>query len=80
MISKDSNFKTTLYNIMDDLNNISDAQSTLLECIRDRLNASYEQYEWTVKNIYNYVLTRSNIKVLKALSKVKKSKENLNGN
>ena len=80
MISRDSKFRTTLYNIMDDLNNIPSAGYTMHECIQHRLDASYEQYEWTIKNLYNYVLSRSNVKVLRALSKVKQSKEKLNGN
>ena len=80
MNSRESKFKTILYNIIDDLNGIQSSEDVLLKCIQDRLDASYEQYQWTIKNIYNYVLSRSNVKVLRALSKVKKSKEKLNGN
>lgn len=49
-------------------------------CVQQKLDASNEQYQLTVKNIYNYVLTRSNLKVIKALSKVRQTKEKSDGN
>ena len=79
MTLNDSSFKTKLYNILKDLNKIEPSEVTLQRCIDDKLNASYEQYEWTIKNIYNYVLTRSNVKVIKALSKIRDKKEKENG-
>lgn len=72
--------KDKLYNILNDLNGLEQSDITLQRCINNKLNASYEQYEWTIKNIYNYVLTRSNVKVIKALTKIRKSKEKNNGN
>lgn len=81
MISKDSNlFKHKLYNILKDLSSLESGDIVMKRCIEDKLTKSYEQYQNTVKNIYNYVLTRSNLKVIKALSKIKKTKENANGN
>lgn len=73
-------FKSKLYNILDDLNNIQPLDVVIQRCIDEKLNASLEQYQNTVKNIYNYVLSRSNIKVIKALARIRKSKEKSNGN
>ena len=76
---KDNTFRNKLYNILNDLNNIKSCEDTLQSCIDKKLNASYDNYQLTMRNMYNYVLSRSNIKVLKALNKVKKSKEKKNG-
>ena len=81
MISKDNYlFKHKLYNILSDLNSLQSSDAVIKKCIDDKLTRSYEQYQNTIRNIYNYVLTRSNVKVIKALSKVKKAKENTGGN
>lgn len=69
-----------LYNIMKDLNSIEPSDIVMQKCIEDKLTRSFEQYQNTIKNIYNYVLSRSNLKVIKAISKVKQSKEKKNGN
>lgn len=69
-----------LYNIMNDLNSIEPSDIVMQKCIEDKLTRSFEQYQNTIKNIYNYVLSRSNLKVIKAISKVKQSKEKKNGN
>ena len=79
MSLSDSSFKTKLYNILNDLNGIESSDITMQQCIDNKLNTSYEQYQWTMKNIYNYVLTRSNVKVIKALAKIRTKKEKENG-
>ena len=65
---------------MSDLNKIESSDIVMQRCVDKKLNASLEQYKSTMKNLYNYVLSRSNIKVIKALSKVKKFKEREDGN
>ena len=75
-----TSFKGKLYNIMMDLNKIKPSDITLNYCINEKLSRSYEQYDNTMKSIYNYVLSRSNIKVIRALTKMKKKKESKNGN
>ena len=79
MISKDSKFKQKLYNIMDDLSGLESSDIVMQKCIDEKLTRSFEQYQNTIRNIYNYVLSRSNLKVVKALARMNKSKEKKNG-
>lgn len=76
---KDSKFKNMLYNILSDLNNIESSDLIMTRCVDNKLNASYESYQLTMRNMYNYVLSRSNIKVIKAINKIRKTKEIKNG-
>ena len=76
MISKNSDkVINTLYNILDDLNSIKSPSITFENCVKNKLNNAHNVYDSEITRIYNYVLTRSNIKVLKALAKIQKSKE-----
>ena len=72
--------KDKLYNIMCELDSIESANVVMQRCIDTKLENSYEQYRSTVKNIYDYVLSRSALKVIKALTRINKSKEKKNGN
>ena len=72
--------KDKLYNIMEDLDSIESSSVVMQRCINTKLNSSYELYKSTIKNIYDYVLSRSTLKVIKALSRVKKVKETKNEN
>ena len=81
MNSKDqSKFKIYLYNILNDLNHIEQSDVVFQKCVKEKLDNSYEQYQFAMRNIYNYILSRSNVKVVKALARIKKKKEKANGN
>ena len=69
---KESKLKNILYNIVHDLSKIPDADITINNCVKHRLENSYDQYNHAIKSIYNYILTRDNLKVIKAISKMKK--------
>ena len=69
-----TNFKKSLYNILESLNKIKPRDVALNECIETRLSKSYDSYLATMKTIYNYVLSRNNLKVIKAISKINKAK------
>ena len=77
---KESNFKIKLYNILSDLERIEAPATIMQRCVNEKLDASYKQYQSSMRNIYNYILSRSNVKVVKALSKINKSKEKADGN
>ena len=65
-----SKFKTQLYNILESLKSIESKDVVLTKCVEDKLTNSLEQYRNDIRNMYNYVLSRSNVKVIKAISKL----------
>lgn len=67
-------FKTVVYNISRDIDKLSSKEVTMAKCISDRLEVSLDNYEYEVQLIYNYLLSRDSLKVLKHMNKKEKNK------
>lgn len=68
-------FVKVLYNILDDLNGLSNREETFKKCIAARLNTSYELYLDGLEKERKYLLSRSNLKVVKNIEREAKRKE-----
>lgn len=77
MISAKSKLAKKLYYILEDIDVWSKkpSEEILKLCIEDRLNASTKQHDDNISAMSAYVLTRSNLKVLKALARISNAKE-----
>lgn len=62
-------FKHKLYNIMDDLNKMGPRFSLMESCIQRKLDNSYDLYNKEIERICMYLLSRSNSKVIRTMSK-----------
>ena len=74
MSLKEHKFKNLLYDILGDINNHLDVsrEEVLSNCINKKLLAIKNNYSKQLDNLYKYILSRSNIKTIKAINKVKK--------
>lgn len=76
-------FKDTLKKIEKDLNNLEKIESSKMfeEMVQDKLNNSYNEYNNNLEKNYNYLLSRSTVKVLrnvkKQQQKINKTQENI---
>lgn len=64
-----------LYSIMRDLNKMKSHNNAMERCVEERLNSSLDDYRVEITNAYDYLMTRSNLKVAKNLNKVKFEQE-----
>ena len=64
-------FKQKLYNILSDLNKNIPRDELFKECVQRKLDLSLERYNNEIELIYNYLLSRSNIKVMRNIAKMK---------
>lgn len=76
MSSKESKLKNLLYDIMSDVNsNRFTREEVFTRCVTNKLEAVRHNYNKQMTNLYKYILTRSNIKTIKAINKLKKEDE-----
>ena len=62
-------FKSKLYNILRDLNNIKSPNDALERCVTKKLNKSLDSYSKEVESTCNYLLSRSTYRVIKNIAK-----------
>lgn len=62
-------FKQKLYNILDDINSFKDRQELFENHINKKLNLSLERYNNRIELAYDYLLSRSALKVMRAIGK-----------
>ena len=76
MSSKESKLKNLLYDIMSDVNsNRFTREEVFTRCVTNKLEVVRHNYNKQMTNLYKYILTRSNIKTIKAINKLKKEDE-----
>lgn len=75
-----SKFKSHLYNMLESLDTLQSRDVVLNEEVQGRLDTSLEQYKNAMKNMYDYVMSRDNLKVLKAIAKLNSKGENQHDN
>lgn len=73
--------KEKLQNILHDLNEIDKKSyiDLLTEKVNNSLKVSYNNYLEEISMHYNYLLSRNNLKVMKNIERLRKSKERKNG-
>lgn len=71
-----SKFKLKLYNILESLNTLQDRDMILNDGVQDKLDISLDNYKNAMRNMYNYVMSRDNLKVLKAIAKLNSKGDN----
>jgi len=71
-----SKFKLKLYNILESLNTLQDRDVILNDGIQNKLDVSLDNYKNAMRNMYNYVMSRDNLKVLKAIAKLNSKGDN----
>ena len=76
MSSKESNLKKLLYDILGEINSYKKSRDSVFnDCVAYKLDVIQHNYSKQMTNLYKYILTRSNIKTLKAIEKIKKEDE-----
>ena len=71
MILEEANmdFKQKLYNIISEVNSFKDRQELFENCVSRKLNLSFERYNNNLEIAYEYLLSRSALKVLRNIGK-----------
>ena len=60
-----------LYNIMKDLSKLQEDRDAVMQrCVANKLATSQDNYDKNITKLYKYVLSRSNIKVMKSISRM----------
>lgn len=74
MSSKEANFQKLLYDILGDIHsNMNTSRDDIFSrCVENKLNIVKHNYSKQLDNLYKYILSRSNIKTIKAINKAKK--------
>lgn len=70
-------FKDKLYTILRSLNKMVSCDNALERCINKRLDVSLKNYSKSVEKTCDYLLSRSNYKVMRNIVKLDKQKGDL---
>lgn len=66
-----------LYNIRSELKKIPSRKETLERCVKERLDSSVLQHQYSVKRVCDYINSRDSIKVLRQVKVHEKKKRRL---